>query len=187
MNLVLIGFCSCGKSATAYALSKQLKLKFVDLDKEIEVRYYLKYGKELHYRKIIEEEGAELFFSIENQFLAELICFDNCIVAPGGGAPLREENKRIIKKLGHIVYLQAEPEVVLKRMQAKGLPLFLRDDPSLANLERIWQQRHRIYQELADYTVDNSRLSIEQTADSVLRLLIDKGIVLSDMRNEPRQ
>lgn len=187
MNLVLIGFCSCGKSATAYALSKKLRLKFVDLDKEIEVRYYLKYGKELHYRKIIEEEGAELFFSIENQFLSELTRFDNCVVAPGGGAPLREENKRIIKKLGHVVYLKAKPEVVLERMQAKGLPLFLRNDPSLTNLKRIWRQRHQIYQELADYTLDNSTLSIEQTADSVLRLLIENGVVLSDMHNEPRQ
>lgn len=177
MNLVIIGFCSCGKSATAYALSKQLNLKFVDLDKEIEVRYYLKYGKELHYRKIIQERGEELFFTIENQFLTELSRFDNCIIAPGGGTPLREENIQILKELGTIVYLKADPQVVFERMQAKGLPLFLRDDPSMANLELIWHRRHQIYQSLADYTLDNSQLSIEETADSVLSLLSQKGVI----------
>jgi shikimate kinase len=68
MNIVLIGFCSSGKSSTAFEIAKHLNMKFVDLDKEIEVRYYPLYAQELHYRDIILKEGPELFSQIENKF-----------------------------------------------------------------------------------------------------------------------
>ncbi len=176
-NIILIGFCSCGKSATAYELAKRLNMKFIDLDKEIEVRYYLKYGEDLHYRRIILKEGPELFFDIENEFLAELSWFRDCVIAPGGGTPLREENQLYLSKLGSIVYLKADPEVAYQRMQAKGLPLFLRDDPSMENLKRIWAERNKVYQSFAHYVIDNSHLSIVETAQQIMSILKTHGVI----------
>jgi shikimate kinase len=178
-NIILIGFCSCGKSATAYELAKRLNMKFIDLDKEIEVRYYLKYGEELHYRRIILKQGPELFFRIENEFLSELTWFRDCVIAPGGGTPLREENQLILPKLGTIIYLQADPEVTYQRMQAKGLPLFLRDDPSMENLKRIWAERDKVYLSFADHVLDNSHLSIVETADRIMSILKTHGVISS--------
>jgi shikimate kinase len=178
-NIVLIGFCSCGKSATAYELAKRLNMKFVDLDKEIEVRYYLEFGEELHYRRIILKEGPELFFRIENEFLSELTWFKNCVIAPGGGTPLREENQLYLPKLGTIIYLKADPEVAYQRMKAKGLPLFLRDDPSMENLKRIWTERDEVYQSFADHVVLNSQLSIVETADEIMSILKTQGVISS--------
>ena len=67
MNVVLIGFCSSGKSSTAFELAQRLNKKFVDLDKEIEVRYYLHYGHDLHYRDIIFILLAvSLFFALRH-------------------------------------------------------------------------------------------------------------------------
>lgn len=171
MNIVFIGFASCGKSAAAWDLAKRLNLKFVDLDKEIEVRYYLSHGKELHYRDIILTEGPDLFFKIENEVLARLTHLSDCVVAPGGGAPLCSENRKVLKKLGPMIYLKTTPAVVLQRMSAKGLPLFLRDDPGIENLERIWQQRHKIYDKLATHTIDNTNLTIPETTDRVITIL----------------
>lgn len=171
MNIVFVGFASCGKSATAWDLSKRINLKFVDLDKEIEVRYYLTYGKEVHYRQIIIDEGPELFFHIENEVLSRLTHLSDCVVAPGGGAPLREENQVVLQELGPVFYLKTDPAVVFERMKAKGVPLFLRDDPSLENLEKVWKQRNVVYEEMADYTIDNSALTVEETTDKVIEVL----------------
>ena len=170
-NIILIGFCSCGKSATAYQLARRLNRKFIDLDKEIEVRYYLKYGEELHYRSIILKHGPEVFFDLENEFLSELTWFEDCVIAPGGGTPLRQENRLYLSKLGTIVYLKADPAVVFDRMKAKGLALFLRDNPTMANLQRIWQERDKVYRSFAHYVIDNSTLSIEETTDRVMAVL----------------
>lgn len=176
MNIVFIGFASCGKSAAAWDLSKRINLKFVDLDKEIEVRYYLSHGKEVHYREIILQEGPQLFFEIENEVLSRLTHLSDCVVAPGGGAPLRAENRVVLSELGPVFYLKTEPAVVLERMKAKGLPLFLRDDPRLENLERVWNERHVIYDSMADYTIDNSAMTIAETTDIVIEILKEKGL-----------
>lgn len=179
MNIVLIGFCSSGKSSTAYEIAQRLNMKFVDLDKEIEVRYYLHYGQELHYRNIIRKEGPELFFQIENEFLMELTRFTDCVVAPGGGCPLREKNRKILSQLGKLIYLKTDPEVAFGRMKAKGIPLFLRSDPSMENVKRIWRERHDIYLSLTDCVIDNSFLTITETADRVIDILRDEGMIAS--------
>jgi len=150
-------------------------MKFVDLDKEIEVRYYLNYGQVLPYREIILKEGPELFFRIENEFLNELVWFKDCVIAPGGGCPLREENRKILSQLGKIIYVKTDPEVAFDRMKAKGIPLFLRPDPSMNNVKRIWRQRHSVYMSLADHVLDNSDLTIEQTADRIIDILAEEG------------
>lgn len=177
MNIVLIGFCSCGKSSTAYELARRLNMKFVDLDKEIEVRYYLHYGYVLPYREIIIKEGPELFFRIENEFLKELTWFTDCVIAPGGGCPLRQENRKILSELGKIIYLKTDPEVAFGRMGAKGIPLFLRSDPSIDNVKRIWRERHTVYKSLADHVLDNSSLTVKQTADRIIAILKDDGAI----------
>jgi shikimate dehydrogenase len=152
-------------------------MKFVDMDKEIEVRYYLRYGEELHYRKIILKEGPELFFQIENKILSELVWFRDCVIATGGGCPLRQENRGLLAQLGRIIYLRTDPEAAFKRMKAKGIPLFLRSDPSKDNVKNIWQERHKVYVSLADYELDNTDLNIEETTERVLAILKDDGLI----------
>jgi shikimate dehydrogenase len=169
-SIVLIGFASCGKSATAYAMSRMLHCKFVDLDKEIELRYYFDNSRELHYRDIILQEGAEEFYKIENRVLNELKDIQDCIIAPGGGAPLTEENRRVISELGTVIYLKTYPDVVFTRMAAKGIPLFLKDDQSLENVKRIWDERDKIYSSMTDLVIDNTNLSILETARKAVEL-----------------
>lgn len=175
MNIVLIGFASCGKSATAYELARRLAMKFVDLDKEIEVRYYLLHGRELHYREIIRREGDEVFFELEHLVLRECLQFSDCVIAPGGGAPMREENREVLQKLGTVYYIRTEPSVILQRMQAKGPPLFLNGVADLERLTEVWHERDVVYRALASHIIDNSALSVAQTADAVEALLPRSG------------
>jgi len=176
MNIVFIGFTSCGKSATALEIARRLKHRFIDIDHEIENRYARLHAKKIHYREIIQQEGMQFFFDMEHTILSELTKANDCIIAPGGGAPMREENRDLLKNLGSIVYLRTDPEILFKRMQNKGLPLFLRDDPSIEHLEQLWQERHAVYTQLADYIIDNTHYTITTTADFVMAALPESTV-----------
>jgi shikimate kinase len=167
MNIVFIGFASCGKSAAAREISRRLGRRLIDIDQEIEKRYALTRGTRIPYREIIRTKGMPFFFRVEHEALKELAGVTGCVIAPGGGAALREENRAVLRQLGAIIYLKTDPAVIFERMQAKGIPLFMREDPTLENLKRIWYERHAIYRLLADHTIDNTRLSVAETADSV--------------------
>ncbi len=175
MNIVFIGFASCGKSATALEIARRQKQRFIDIDREIEKRYSRTHGVAGHYREIIAREGMQFFRDMEHAVLSGIAPDDCAVIAPGGGAPMSEATRSVLKKLGCIVYLRTDPGVLFERMQTKGLPLFLRDDPSPEHLERLWNERHAVYLQLADYTVDNTHLSISQTADSVMAALRKGG------------
>lgn len=175
MNIVFIGFASCGKSATALEISRRLNLRFIDIDREIEKRYGRTSGCPVHYREIIQQEGLEFFFDMEHAVLAELAQADGCVIAPGGGASMRENNRMLLKTLGAIVYLRTDPAMLFERMQNKGLPLFLRDNPTPEYLKSLWNERHAVYTQLADYSIDNTHLSIFETADCVIAALRERG------------
>jgi len=175
MNIVFIGFASCGKSAAALEISQRLKLRFIDIDREIETRYAHTHTGLVHYREIIQQEGMQFFFNLEHTILHDLAEENGCVIAPGGGAPMRMKNRDLLKKLGTIIYLRTDPIILFERMQAKGLPLFLREDPSIEHLERLWHERHSVYTQLANHTIDNTHLNISATADCVLAALRESG------------
>jgi shikimate kinase len=177
MNIIFIGFASCGKSATALEVARRLKRKFIDIDREIENRYKRMHSRAVHYREIIRQEGMPFFFDMEHAVLSDLKKTDTCVIAPGGGAPMRAQNRDLLKSLGSIVYLRTDPVVLFKRMQKKGLPLFLREDPSIENLERLWNERHAVYTQLADHTIDNTHYTITTTADCVMAALGESDFV----------
>lgn len=175
MNIVFIGFASCGKSATALEISRRLKLRFIDIDREIETRYARTRAKKLNYRDIIQQEGMPFFFDMEHAALVDLGSVSGCVIAPGGGAPMREQNRELLKSLGIIIYLRTDPAVLFERMQTKGLPLFLREDPSIEHLESLWRERHAVYAQLADHMIDNTHLNISTTADCAMAALRESG------------
>jgi shikimate kinase len=175
MNIVFIGFASCGKSATALEISRRLKLRFIDIDREIETRYARTRAKKLNYRDIIQQEGMPFFFDMEHAALVDLGPVRGCVIAPGGGAPIREQNRELLKSLGIIIYLRTDPAVLFERMQTKGLPLFLREDPSIEHLESLWRERHAVYAQLADHMIDNTHLNISTTADCAMAALRESG------------
>ena len=78
------------------------------------------------------------------------------------------ENQSLLSALGTIIYLTAAPEVILQRMQSKGMPAFLEDDPTLSNLICVLTERHPVYKELADFSMDTSNLIPEAVVDELL-------------------
>ena len=96
-NVVLIGFMGCGKSSVAVKLSYRLKRQMTDTDRLIEK----KQGKSI--REIFEQDGEEAFRQMETQTLQELKeTAKNQVISVGGGTPVREENRTLMKELSLI-------------------------------------------------------------------------------------
>ncbi len=109
MNIVLTGFMGTGKSIVAKKLAQKLGMGYVDTDKIIEDRE----GREI--RKIFEEKGEDYFREIETKIIKQVSSLNNYVIATGGGVVLKEENIKALRKKGVIIYLSANPEIILKR------------------------------------------------------------------------
>ncbi len=75
--------------------------------------------------QIFKEQGEEAFRKLETQCLEKLLkTTDGAVISVGGGLPLREENRELLKKLGLVVYLDVSPETVYKRVGADVQPSY---------------------------------------------------------------
>lgn len=177
MNLVLIGFKSCGKTTTGRLLAERTGLRFVDLDQVFEELFYERYRIRCTYREPYEHYGEALFRRLEHESLAQVAAGpDGMVLATGGGAPMPPDNRPLLKKIGPIVYLKVSPEAVYERLQANGMPAYLQHDPTLAGMTAVWEQRHPVYEELATITVDVSGLTAPEVAEQVIRAMQSKGL-----------
>ncbi len=81
MRIFLIGFMGSGKTTLGKELSKDLDLKFIDLDAYIEN----KIGMTII--DIFNNKGEEKFRIIEKECLIELSTEEHIVIATGGGTP----------------------------------------------------------------------------------------------------
>jgi shikimate kinase len=170
MNIVLIGFMGTGKSAVGHALAKRLRARYLDTDAEIEQDS----GK--HVKDIFAHEGETVFRRLETDVLMRLTREHGpLVVATGGGTPLREENVRLLKMIGPIVWLTAPPEAILGRirrnLERRPMLASHEHDP-LARIQHLLKERTPIYRAVKDYEFDTTNWDTpEETAACILSIL----------------
>jgi shikimate kinase len=165
--LALIGYRGTGKSTVGRILAERLNRRFLDADLEIEARA----GRSI--RSIFTEWGEAVFRDWEEQTLAELTsAFPDAIVATGGGAVLRESNRRRIRALGLVVWLKAEPRVLAHRLKSDGRGLAerppLTPSGTLSEIATVLEDRIPLYQELADAVFETGDKTPEEVAAEIL-------------------
>lgn len=166
MNLILIGYRATGKTTLARRLAGRLGWSLIDADVEIERRA----GKSI--ARIFAEGGEPAFRQIEAEVIADLCRQDRLVLAAGGGAPLRPENRQALRQCGRVVWLTASPATILARMSADATTVARR--PSLTGrdpLDEILQlldRREPIYRESAHLVVDTEGKTPEQLTDEIL-------------------
>lgn len=138
-NIVLIGMPGCGKS-TVGALLGADGYAFADTDAEVEKRC----GCTI--RELISAKGEAYFRETEAAVIRDLSAEGGRVIATGGGAVLREENVRHLKRNGRLFFLDAP----LSRLSATAdRPLSDTDD----KLAKLYAQRMDLYRAVADVTV----------------------------------
>lgn len=173
-NVHLIGLMGAGKTTVGRLLAKRLGWPFFDSDHEIEVRA----GARIPL--IFEHEGEAGFREREVAVIDELTQHEHIVLATGGGAVLRAENRACLSARGVVVYLRATPhDLWVRTRHDKNRPLLQTSNPK-AKLEELFQQRDPLYREIADFTIDTGKPSVAQLVNTVLMQL-----ELAPMTSEP--
>lgn len=155
-------------------MARRLGRQFYDSDHEIEARTGVRIPV------IFEHEGEEGFRQRETQTIDELTQRDGIVLATGGGAVLRAENREYIKSRGTVVYLRANPhDLWLRTRRDKNRPLLQTADPR-ARLEQLYQERDALYRECATFIIETGRPSVNALVNMVLMQLEVAGIVPAD-------
>ena len=149
-NICIIGLMGSGKSMIGKDLSKFLKLKFYDTDKEIEI----KTNKSIS--AIFKEEGESYFRSIEEKICINLLDKNNCVISLGGGSIINSNIRNIITQNSFSIYLQVELNNLLNRLKSsQKRPLLNQNKNKIEILKNLYAKRRQFY-EKADITVNNN-------------------------------
>lgn len=164
-NIFLVGPMGAGKSTVGRQLAKALARDFFDSDKEIERRT----GVAISW--IFEKEGEAGFREREQKVIAELTIKKNIVLATGGGAILAEENRRVLRSRGHVVYLSASVAQLIRRTDKdQNRPLLQTDDPA-ETIRQLLAERDPLYLDVADVIIKTGEQSIQHAVTHVLNKL----------------
>ncbi|MFH1684441.1 MAG: shikimate kinase [Candidatus Margulisiibacteriota bacterium] len=165
MNIILIGFMGSGKSAVGHQLAKDLQMDYLDCDELIEKT------EKMSINDIFAKKGEPYFRDLETEVIKTLGEYDNFVLATGGGMVLREENVKMLKEIGPLVLLWANPETVYQRVKKETQrPLLNVPDP-LAEIKKILDKRTPVYDRVADFKVDTSKLDVAECVKGISKWL----------------
>lgn len=157
-RLILIGMRGSGKTTLGQRLAVATGARFIDTDWLIEE----KEGMEIS--EIFRQKGQRFFRNLEQQVILSLPgknCPDECIISIGGGAVEREENRRCISSLGTVVWLDAEPETIVRRISGSPRP-HLTNLPPLMEIKKLLESRRPHYESLSQFTIKTDKGTIEE-------------------------
>ncbi len=164
-NIFLVGPMGAGKSTVGRQLAEVLSLEFKDSDQEIQRRT----GVDIP--TIFEYEGEEGFRNRERQVIDELSAEGGVVLATGGGAVLRPENRRDLTSRGVVIYLHCSPEQQYSRTSRdRNRPLLHTEDP-LERLRGLMEERDPLYRQVADLVVSTERRGTSSVVKEIRRRL----------------
>lgn len=183
----LVGLPGSGKSTVGKQLARRLAFCFLDSDQLIEERI----GCPI--REYFETSGEQRFRDIEQEVIQSLLMGthpaqleQHCtgwVVSTGGGAVLREANRRVLAENSHVIYLRAKPEELYRRLRHdKTRPLLQVQDP-LGRLRELYGQRDKLYAECASFVVETGRPTVQALANLIVNQLELAGVVVSGEQN----
>jgi shikimate kinase len=151
-----------GKSTVGKELAHRLRLQFIDADAELERRCGTRIAT------IFELEGESGFRLREAALIDELSLRPGIVLATGGGAILREDNRRSLRSRGLVLYLHVALEELLRRTRHdRTRPLLQVSDPR-SRMQQLLNEREPLYREVAHVTFDSGAGSPRKLAERVL-------------------
>lgn len=145
---------------------------FFDSDHELEVRI----GGSI--RQFFERHGEEAFREMESEVLVDLTSHaGDSVLATGGGAVLREQNRELLHHAATVLYLRSTPEDLFRRLRHDTQrPLLQVRDP-LAKLRELFHQRDPLYRRCAHYVLESTRPSVHALVNMALMQLELAGLL----------
>lgn len=165
--IIFIGYMGCGKSTISKNLASWLGVPVYDTDEMIVEQQ----GKSIN--DIFANDGEEAFRDMETQLITELLGKNNemYVLSVGGGLPIREKNMNILKTLGTVVYLKAEPEVIYSRVCNDTNRPLLKGENLMTKIKDMLKVRGPLYEKCAGITIEAENKSINKVTKEIKRYL----------------
>ena len=164
-SIVLVGMMGVGKSSIGRRLAARLGVPFVDADAEIEK------AAGMSIADIFARHGEVDFRSGEARVIARLLDGGPQVLATGGGAVMNADTRAAIKVKGVSIWLSAEFEVLMRRINKRknDRPLLQTADPA-ATLRELLVAREPVYAQ-ADLTVQSREVPHDAVVAEIMTAL----------------
>ncbi len=164
-NIYLVGPMGVGKTTVGKKLAELTRRDFYDVDHEIEART----GTTIPI--IFEIEGEEGFRNWETRVLGELAEKGGAVIATGGGAVKKKENRQIMQNTGTVIYLHADVKTQLRRTRyCKNRPMLQNTDRREV-LSRLMKEREPLYREVANILIVTDNRPAYKVARQIMNKL----------------
>ena len=163
-NIILIGFMGSGKTSVGRVIAKRLRCQFLDTDQLVEERARATISQ------IFAGPGGETVFRDRETAALEslLVATRRHVIATGGGIVTQPRNIPLLRQLGWVVLLQADPDELYRRVARNhDRPLLKVKDPRAREQEML-ATREPLYREAAAYVVDSTGLRRDDVAESIV-------------------
>jgi len=148
-----------------------MRRRFVDTDDLIE-------SKEGQISDIVKSRGWDYFRAIEKRIVEEISQEDDLVIALGGGAVVDPDNIVNLERNGFIIWLKADQDVLLKRMNGDSRTFASRPTltgkGTIEELEEMISFRNPFYDKAAMIQCDTSTLDVEAVVENILAVLKEK-------------
>lgn len=144
-RIVLMGFMGAGKTTIGKELARDLKCAFIDTDERIEQEQ----GRKIS--EIFEKHGEQAFRNMETDLLNRLQeSKEEFVLSIGGGMPVREENRALLRAIGTVVYLKTSKEEIIRRVSGDTNRPLLQGGALEEKVTNLMNAREHIYMETAN-------------------------------------
>ena len=163
--ILLIGMMGCGKSTIGRLLAGRMGLPLIDLDEEIARAA----GRSIP--EIFAEEGDAGFRLHETAALGRALNAGEVVIATGGGIVTREENIRMMREKGVVVWLCRPLEDMIADVRQDTRPNLAGDKEE--RMRTLYAQRAHLYEAAAHLQFDN-RMPPREAAKMLEKLLTER-------------
>jgi shikimate kinase len=161
----------CGKSTVGRHLARQIGLRFVDIDHELERT------AGMPVRDFFSQHGEAAFRDLEEEAIARWSTQAGSVLSTGGGAVLRQANREALHDHTQVFYLRSTPDELFRRLRHDTQrPLLQVADP-LRKLRELYRERDPLYRRCAHFVVEAARPSVHGLLGMVLMQLELAGLV----------
>ena len=150
-------------------MAHRLKRPFIDTDALLTD----KQGRTIDV--IVKQQGWRIFRSMESELIQRVCANDNQVVGTGGGAVLASQNVRNMQDTGVLIWLQASPAMIRRRMAqdpatASSRPA-LTSGASSEEIEETLAQRDSFYSKAMNFSVDTDHKEIDNICTEIITWL----------------
>jgi len=161
----LLGLRGAGKTTIGRRLARRLKMRFIELDKQIEQRAGMRLAE------IFTIHGEEFYRRLERDTLTDLLAaHQSMVLAVGGGLVTAPETYNLLLKQTTTIWLKTKAEDCWNRVMRQGDRRPIDHPQAREALRQLVARREPLYARAA-VAVDTSNASIQQAVERAERAI----------------